>query len=71
MKVPRQRVLWGVIFGALLALFAIVGVYVGRNLTGIGPIPVRSAFAGRLPRFPANGYAVRSGLGTCFGKDLS
>jgi esterase/lipase superfamily enzyme len=32
-----------------LGAVAVVAWYVGRNLTGIGPVPTRSAFAGRLP----------------------
>jgi hypothetical protein len=28
---------------------AVVAVYYGRNSTGVGPVPTRSAFAGRLP----------------------
>jgi esterase/lipase superfamily enzyme len=35
-----------------LAGVAVVAGYVGRNLTGTGPIPTRSAFAGRLPSTP-------------------
>lgn len=35
--------------GVILALLAFAAHYVLRNFTGIGPIPVRSAFAGRLP----------------------
>lgn len=33
----------------LILLLAALGVYFGRNFVGIGPIPARSAFAGRLP----------------------
>src|SRR5262245_43849216 len=38
----------------VLSLTAVAGVawYVGRNLTGIGPVTTRSAFAGRLPGTP-------------------
>src|SRR5215475_1974250 len=35
-----------------LAAVAVVAWYIGRNLTGIGPVPTRSAFAGRLPGTP-------------------
>jgi esterase/lipase superfamily enzyme len=35
-----------------LAAVALVAWYIGRNLTGIGPVPTRSAFAGRLPGTP-------------------
>lgn len=43
------------LFGCLIffmLLVAIVAGYVGRNFVGIGPIPTRSAFAGRLPGIP-------------------
>lgn len=47
------RKLFGFLFFiALLALAAMGGMYAGRNLTGIGPSPTRSAFAGRLPGIP-------------------
>lgn len=36
----------------LLALIVVVGGYIGRNFVGIGPVPTRSAFAGRLPGIP-------------------
>jgi esterase/lipase superfamily enzyme len=32
-----------------LAVVAVCAAYIGRNFTGTGPIPTRSAFAGRLP----------------------
>jgi esterase/lipase superfamily enzyme len=35
-----------------LAVVAVIAGYVGRNFTGTGPIPTRSAFAGRLPSSP-------------------
>src|SRR5262245_51260506 len=35
-----------------LAVGAVLAWYLGRNLTGIGPVPTRSAFAGRLPGTP-------------------
>src|SRR5215831_19711237 len=37
------------IYVVSLAAVAVVAWYIGRNLTGIGPVPTRSAFAGRLP----------------------
>jgi pimeloyl-ACP methyl ester carboxylesterase len=52
MKVWHRRLLWGALFLSLLVLVALVAGYIGRNLSGIGPIPVRSAFAGRLPGTP-------------------
>jgi esterase/lipase superfamily enzyme len=42
-----KRLLW-VLF-IILALLTTIAAYVGRNFIGIGPVPVRSAFAGRLP----------------------
>src|SRR5262245_483336 len=41
----------GVYVVSLVAV-AVVAWYIGRNLTGIGPVPTRSAFAGRLPGTP-------------------
>jgi esterase/lipase superfamily enzyme len=52
MKVPYRRLLWVAFFLISLILFAIVIRFIGRNFTGAGPIPVRSAFAGRLPGTP-------------------
>jgi esterase/lipase superfamily enzyme len=40
------------IYVVSLAAVAVVAWYIGRNLTGIGPVPTRSAFAGRLPGTP-------------------
>ena len=52
MKVHYRRLLWVAFFITLLILFAIAVGYSVRNFTGIGPVPVRSAFAGRLPSIP-------------------
>lgn len=49
--VPRG-LLHGGLFLAVLAAVAVVSAYVGRNFTGAGPVPTRSAFAGRLPGVP-------------------
>ena len=49
MKIQKKSLLWGLFFLMSLILVAIGGAYVGRNFTGIGPVPTRSAFAGRLP----------------------
>jgi esterase/lipase superfamily enzyme len=49
MKVQYRRLLWGAFFLIAFILFAIAARYIGRNFTGIGPVPTRSAFAGRLP----------------------
>src|SRR5438874_1551221 len=47
-----RRLFWGLIFLILLVLVAIAAGYIGRNFTGIGPVPTRSAFSGRLPSTP-------------------
>lgn len=52
MKVHYRRLLWVAFFITLLILFAIAVGYSVRNFTGVGPVPVRSAFAGRLPSIP-------------------
>lgn len=45
----RRRLFWSAFLIILLAFIGIVGSYIFRNLIGIGPVPTRSAFAGRLP----------------------
>ena len=45
----RRRVLLAGFYVVSLAFVAAVAWYIGRNLSGIGPVPTRSAFAGRLP----------------------
>lgn len=52
MKVQYRRLLWGTFYVISLVLVAIVASYIGRNFTGIGPVPIRSTFAGRLPSTP-------------------
>lgn len=52
MKVRYRRLLWGIFFLVLLILIAIGAGYIGRNFIGRGPVPARSAFAGRLPSTP-------------------
>jgi esterase/lipase superfamily enzyme len=52
MKVVSWRLVRLGLYVALLVVVALVAGYVGRNFTGIGPIPTRSAFAGRLPSTP-------------------
>jgi esterase/lipase superfamily enzyme len=47
-----RRLLLAGLYVASLAAVAVVAGYVGRNFTGAGPIPTRSAFAGRLPGEP-------------------
>src|SRR5262249_17950878 len=52
MKVVYRRLLLVGLYVASLAAVAVVAAYYGRNFTGAGPIPTRSAFAGRLPSSP-------------------
>src|SRR5215831_16385915 len=49
MKITYRRLLFAFLYLASLVVVAAIAAYLGRNLTGIGPIPTRSAFAGRLP----------------------
>ena len=49
MKKFYRRLLWAAFYIASLTLVAIVTSYISTNFLGIGPTPVRSAFAGRLP----------------------
>ena len=48
----RRRLVLVGFYVISLAVVAVVAWYIGRNLTGIGPVPTRSAFAGRLPGIP-------------------
>lgn len=48
----RRWLFWGVLAFILLTLVAMAAAYVGRNFIGIGPVPTRSAFQGRLPGTP-------------------
>jgi esterase/lipase superfamily enzyme len=52
MKVPYRKLLLAGLYIALLVGVAVVAAYYGRNFAGIGPVPTRSAFAGRLPGIP-------------------
>ncbi len=49
MKFLSRRLLWGTVLVALLCFGLIAARYINENLVGLGPIPTRSAFAGRLP----------------------
>jgi esterase/lipase superfamily enzyme len=49
MKTGYRRLLLAGFYVASLVGVAVVAVYYGRNFTGTGPVPQRSAFAGRLP----------------------
>lgn len=44
-----RRLLIGLLIIALLVLLGAVGRFLLLNFTGIGPVPTRSSFAGRLP----------------------
>src|SRR6516225_2710594 len=52
MKLPYRTLLLAVLYIASLVVVEIVAAYYGRNFTGMGPVPTRSAFAGRLPSVP-------------------
>ena len=51
MKIHRRYILW-MGLGILLILFGLSVNYLLNQFTGLGPIPSRSAFAGRLPSTP-------------------
>lgn len=50
MKTKHRWLLWSLILIILLLLLAII--FFGRHFVGLGPVPTRSAFAGRLPGTP-------------------
>lgn len=52
MSTKYRRLLLVLFYLGSLAVVAVVAAYVGRNFTGSGPVPTRSAFAGRLPGTP-------------------
>lgn len=47
MNIQRGRLFLWLIFFILLALIAVAG-YIGSNFVGLGPVPTRSSFLGRL-----------------------
>jgi esterase/lipase superfamily enzyme len=52
MKIWHRR-LWLILFLLIaFVIVAIVAAYITRNFTGLGPVPTRSAFSGRLPSTP-------------------
>jgi len=51
MKIHRRYILW-MCLGILLILLGLTVNYLLNQFTGLGPIPNRSAFAGRLPSTP-------------------
>jgi len=52
MTILYGRLLRACLYVGLLVVVAAVASFLGRNFTGSGPIPTRSAFAGRLPSTP-------------------
>src|SRR5262249_28417938 len=52
MKRWYRRLLLAGFYVASLVAVAVAAGYIGRNFTGMGPVPTRSAFAGRLPSEP-------------------
>lgn len=52
MKIHFRGLFWAVFIVASLFLLTIAVVYSIRNFTGLGPVPTRSAFFGRLPSIP-------------------
>jgi esterase/lipase superfamily enzyme len=56
MRPLYRRLLLAGFYIASLVVVAVVAVYYGRNFTGSGPVPTRSAFAGRLPSEPDGGW---------------
>jgi esterase/lipase superfamily enzyme len=52
MKPVYRRLLFALLYLASLVVVGLVAAFVGRNFTGSGPTPTRSAFAGRLPGTP-------------------
>lgn len=48
----HRRMLMAIIYFASLVVVALAAAFVGRNFTGAGPIPKRTAFASRLPSTP-------------------
>lgn len=51
-----RRLLWWIIVIAFLVLLLMVGRFIIHNFMGIGPIPTRSAFAGRLQGTPEGDF---------------
>jgi len=49
MKLVYRRLLRATFYVASLVVVALAAGFIGRNFTGTGPVPTRTAFAGRLP----------------------
>jgi esterase/lipase superfamily enzyme len=52
MRTLYRRLLRGGVLFLLFVVVALVAAYIARNFTGMGVVPTRSAFAGRLPSTP-------------------
>jgi esterase/lipase superfamily enzyme len=52
MKIQRRWIFWGLLCFIILTLITVIAGYIVRNFVGIGAVPTRSAFAGRLPGVP-------------------
>jgi len=85
MKTRYRWLFWGLISLIVLIFIAIVAGYMLRHFVGIGSVPTRSAFAGRLPGIPEgdrkrfqffyatnreNSEATFNARGSQLGKDL-
>lgn len=86
MKVHNRRLMWCAFLIPFVVFLALVINYAFRNFVGKGPIPIRSAFAGRLPgvvegnqrRFQffyttnrVNEYDTFNGYGNRLGNEIS
>ncbi len=52
MRLAYRRLLFVGFYLVLLIVVALAAAFLARNFTGAGPIPIRTAFAGRLPSTP-------------------
>lgn len=81
-----RRLMWSLFFAAAIILLTMAVSFFVRNFTGFGPVPTRSAFAGRLPgiqegdrrRFQffyatnrENSAETFDGYGNVLGKEIS
>jgi esterase/lipase superfamily enzyme len=52
MRLAYRRLLFVGFYLVSLVVVAMAAAFLARNFTGVGPIPIRTAFAGRLPSTP-------------------
>lgn len=52
MTKQRRWLFWGPLFFILLVITALSAGYIMHHFVGLGPVPIRSGFAGRLPGTP-------------------